>query len=198
MNSFARSIVFLLFGILSGVQPPQGLALSFLAVNTQPAQEQRDGQHDFDFNFGRWKTHISRLQHPLAKSTTWVQYDGISVVSKVWDGRARLFELEADGSAGHIEGLGLRLYNPRSHQWSLNWANGAKGVIETPNVGEFSNGRGEFFDCELFSGKLVFVRNSFSDVTKDSSRFEQAFSDDGGKTWETNWIMTFTRMEDSP
>jgi hypothetical protein len=157
---------------------------------------QRDGQHDFDFNIGTWKTHVSRLQHPLTGSTTWVEYEGISVVRKVWNGRASLFELEVDGPAGHIEGVGLRLYNPQSHQWSLNWANSSDGTLNQPTIGEFKNGRGEFFDQEPFNGRAIFVRNGFSEITPNSSRFEQAFSDDGGKTWETNWIMTFTRVKD--
>jgi BNR/Asp-box repeat len=150
-------------------------------------------QHDFDFNFGRWKTHVSRLQHPLTGAATWVEYDGIAVVRQVWNGRANLLELEVDGPAGHIEGVGLRLYNPRSHQWSLNWANSADGTITKPMIGEFKNGGGEFFDQESFNGRAIFARNGFSAITPDSSRFEQAFSADGGKTWETNWVMTFTR-----
>ena len=155
-----------------------------------------NGQGDFDFNVGNWKTHVSRLVHPLTGSTTWVEYEGISVVRKVWNGRASLFELEVDGPAGHIEGVGLRLYNPQSHQWSLNWANSADGTMTKPMIGEFKNGRGEFFDQESFNGKTIFARNGFSDITSNSSRFEQAFSNDGGKTWETNWVMTFQRMKD--
>jgi hypothetical protein len=155
----------------------------------------RDGQNDFDFNFGTWKTHISRLQHPLTGSTSWVEYEGTSIVRKVWNGRAGLLELEADGPAGHIEGVGLRLYNPQSRQWSLNWANGSAPALGQPMIGEFKNGRGEFFDQEPFHGRAIYVRNAFSDITSDSSRFEQAFSEDGGKTWETNWVMTFTRAE---
>ena len=162
----------------------------------QRAVTEGDVQHDFDFNIGTWKTHISRLQRPLTGSTTWVEYDGISVVRKVWDGRASLFELEAGGPAGHIEGVGLRLYNPSSHQWSLNWANSSAGTLGQPMIGEFKNGRGEFYDQEPFNGRAIYVRNSFSDITSDSSRFEQAFSDNGGKTWEVNWVMTFTRVKD--
>jgi hypothetical protein len=156
-----------------------------------------DGQHDFDFSIGTWKTHISRLAHPLTGSTTWIEYEGTSIVSKVWDGRANLLELEADGTAGHIEGLGLRLYNPQSHQWSLNWANGHDGTMNQPMIGEFKNGRGEFFDQEPFNGRSIYVRNGFSEITPDSCRFEQAFSADGGKTWEVNWVMTFTKAKDS-
>jgi len=155
----------------------------------------QDGQHDFDFNIGAWKVHIARLQHPLTGSTRWVEYEGTSVVRKVWDGRANLLELEADGPAGHIEGMGLRLYNPQSRQWSLNWASSNEGTLNQPMIGEFKNGRGEFFDQEPFNGRAIYVRNSFADITPDSCRFEQAFSDDGGRTWEANWVMTFTRAK---
>ena len=155
----------------------------------------RDGQHDFDFSIGTWKTHISRLQNPLTGSTTWVEYDGISVVREILNGHANLFELAADGPAGHIEGVGLRLYNPQSHQWSLNWANGNAGILGVPTIGEFEGGRGVFVDQELFNDRVILVRNSFMDITPDSARFEQTFSDDEGKTWETNWVMTFKRLK---
>jgi hypothetical protein len=171
--------------------------LSAASSPTPQPQKPRDGQHDFDFHFGTWKTHVSRLVHPLTDSKQWAEYDGTSVVSKIWNGRASLFELDVSGPAGHIEGAGLRLYNPETHQWSLNWANISDGVINKPMIGEFKNGRGEFFDQEEFNGRMILARNSFSDITPNSSRFEQAFSDDGGKTWETNWVMTFTRQESS-
>jgi hypothetical protein len=134
--------------------------------------------------------------HPLTGSTTWVDYEGTSVVHKVWDGRANLLELEADGPEGHIEGVGLRLYNPQSHQWSLNWASSNDGTLNRPMIGEFTNGHGDFFDQEPFKGRAIYVRNGFSDITPDSCRFEQAFSDDGGKTWEVNWIAIDTRVKD--
>jgi hypothetical protein len=174
-----------------------GQELSPASSPSPSPQKQRDGQHGFDFNFGTWKTHVSRLVHPLTGSKEWVEYDGTSLVSKVWNGRASLFELNVSGPAGNIEGVGLRLYNPETHQWSLNWANSNDGVINKPMIGEFKNGRGEFFDQEEFNGRMILARNCFSDITPNSSRFEQAFSDDGGKTWETNWVMTFARPESS-
>jgi hypothetical protein len=158
-----------------------------------PASSAPDGKQDFDFNFGVWKTHIRRLQKPLTGSRTWTDYDGTSLVSKVWGGRASLFELEASGPAGHIEGVGLRLFNPQSHQWSLNWANSTDPVMTTPMVGRFVHGQGQFYDQEEFQGRIIMARNGFSAITPNSSHFEQAFSDDAGKTWETNWIMTFNR-----
>ncbi|MDB5675994.1 MAG: hypothetical protein JWM65_2976 [Sphingomonas bacterium] len=153
-----------------------------------------DGSHDFDFHMGSWKTHISRLLHPFTGSTAWVQYDGISTVSPVWNGKASLFELEASGPAGHLEGVGLRLYDPQAHQWNLNWTNSTVGRLDGAMTGEFRAGRGDFYGQDSFNGRVILVRNSFSDITPNASHFEQAFSADYGRTWETNWIMTFERM----
>jgi hypothetical protein len=160
-----------------------------------PPPQLHDGEHDFDFEIGTWKTHLRRLLHPLTGSTTWVEYEGTTVVRKVWDGRANLLELVADGPAGHFEGLNLRLYNPESRQWSLNFANSRGGTIGVPTIGEFKNGRGEFYDQETLNGRAILVRFVISDITADSCHFEQAFSDDGGKTWEVNWIANDTRVK---
>ncbi|HKD82629.1 MAG TPA: hypothetical protein VKH81_23265 [Candidatus Angelobacter sp.] len=163
-------------------------------VGHQAKAIERDGQHDFDFEIGTWKTHLKRLLHPLSGSTTWVEYEGTTVVRKVWNGRANLLELEASGPAGHFQGMSLRLYNPQSHQWSLNFANSSSGALSVPTVGEFKNGRGEFYDQETLNGRAILVRFVISDITPDSCHFEQAFSDDGGATWEVNWVATDTRM----
>jgi len=156
---------------------------------------ERDGQHDFDFHLGNWKTHISHLQHPLTGSTTWLEANGTLVARKVWDGRAQLEELEADGPSGHIEDLLLFLYNPESHQWSLNASASSDGTLGQPMFGGFKNGRGEFFDQEPFKGRMILVRQVWSDITPTSHHFEQSFSDDGGKTWEKNFVATLTRDE---
>jgi hypothetical protein len=160
-----------------------------------PAQ-QRDGSRDFDFEIGTWKTHLRRLVKPLSGSTTWVEYDGISKVTKVLDGRANLVELKATGPAGTFEGLSLRLYNPQSRQWSLNFANINSGVLTPPAIGEFKNGRGEFYNQDSLNGRAILVRFIISDITANSCRFEQSFSADGGKTWEVNWIAVDTRVKE--
>ena len=167
-----------------------------LRTTFQQTPTERDGQHDFDFEIGTWKTHLKRLLRPLTRSTAWVEYEGTTVVRKVWNGRANLVELEVDGPAGHIEALSLRLYNPQSHQWSLNFASSSGGTLSQPTIGGFKNGRGEFFDQETLNGRAIFVRFVISDITPNSCRFEQAFSNDGGKTWEVNWIATDTRVNE--
>lgn len=161
-----------------------------------PKAEKRDGQHDFDFEAGAWKIHLKRLLNPLTGSTTWVEFDGTTVTRPVWNGRAWLEQFETDGSSGHIEGLTLRLYNPQSDQWSLYWANSKDGALSLPTVGEFRNGRGEFFDQEAFNGRQILVRYVWSDITPNSAHFEQSFSEDGGKTWEVNWITDQSRVND--
>ncbi len=179
------------------LQPLKGLAQQNSdKTGSQLAVTQRDGQHDFEFEIGTWNTHLRRLLHPLTGSTNWVEYEGTTVVRKVWDGRANLVELEADGPDGHFEGLNLRLYNPQAHQWSLNFASSSGGTLTQPTIGEFKDGRGEFYDQETLNGRTIFVRFVISDITPNSCRFEQAFSDDGGRTWEVNWIATDTRVKD--
>jgi hypothetical protein len=169
---------------------------SLVLVGPRQSRAVGDGQHDFDFEIGIWKTHLRRLQHPLAGSTTWIEYEGTTVVREVWNGRANLVELEVDGPAGHIEGLSLRLYSPESRQWSLHFSNSSGGTLSPPTIGEFKNGRGEFYAQDTLLGRAILVRFVISDITPTSCRFEQSFSEDGGKTWEVNWIVTDTRMGD--
>jgi hypothetical protein len=187
-------MAFLLFTLLMAAD--MRFTSAFGQVGPQQAKTDRDGQHDFDFWFGRWKVHNRRLLHPLSNSNEWVEFNGKVVAKPVWAGRANMDEFEADSPSGHIEGMTVRTYDPKSHQWSLYWANAAKGVFEKPMVGQFKDQRGEFFDQEEFEGKAIYVRFVWSDIKANSCRWEQAFSSDGGKTWETNWIMTFTREKE--
>lgn len=158
------------------------------------AAAQRDGQHDFDWDIGTWKTHQKRLLRPLTGSTTWVEYEGTDIVRKVWDG-INEGVIEANGSAGHLEIYTLRVYNPDAHQWSIYFLPRAAGTLSQPVVGEFKNGRGEFYDQEPYKGKMILVRFTVSDITPNSCHFEQAFSDDGGKTWEPNFVVTETLVK---
>ena len=173
------------------------IAMLMLALLPQPAPAQagdaRDGQRDFDFHLGTWHTRLKRLKEPLSGSTTWIEYTGTTVVRKVWDGRANLVELAASGPDGSFEGLSLRLYNPQSRQWSLNFANRRTGTLVPPSIGEFRNGRGEFYSWEEYKGRPVLVRFVITPLTPDSIRFEQAYTADGGKSWEVNWIAVDTR-----
>jgi hypothetical protein len=170
------------------------LCIVLLALQSTAAAAQGGGTHDFDFEIGTWKARVSRLDCPLAGSSTWLDYEGTSIVRPVWNGRANLGELQVEGPAGRIEGLTLRLFNAEAGQWNITWANSRAGVLDRATMfGGFTNGIGEFFGSDSLDGRAIYVRFVFSSVTATSFRFEQAFSADGGRTWEVNWKATFTR-----
>jgi hypothetical protein len=156
----------------------------------------RDGAHDFDFLIGDWKVHVRRLPDRLMGSNRWVEYDGISNHHKLLDSNANFEEFEVRGSTpdAHIKGQTLRLYNPETRQWSIYLVDLAAGTIDMPPVtGHFEGKRGEFYDQQMWKGRAVIVRYLWLDLSPKSARMEQAFSQDGGKTWETNWICELSR-----
>ena len=155
-----------------------------------------DGAHDFDFLIGRWKAHVKRLPERLVGSTAWIEYDGVSEHRKILGSNANLEEFEVDSPARHlhIHAQTLRLYNPETHQWSIYLLDLEKGELNLPPVvGSFANGRGEFYDQEMWKGRAVFVRYQWTAPTPTTALMQQAFSADGGKTWEVNWICELTR-----
>ncbi|HEV2212252.1 MAG TPA: hypothetical protein VGS99_02790, partial [Gammaproteobacteria bacterium] len=172
---------------------PAGAALAADA----PAPAMRDGAHDFDFNLGGWKTRIRMLQHPLSGSNQWTQLEGTVVVKPIWGGKAQIEEIEADGPGGHFEGLTLFTYNPEARQWYMNYAGSDDGEIDEPNVGEFKNGVGEFYTHTTYKGRGVLLRFVWSDIKPDSHHVEEAFSVDGGKTWEPHFIADLTRDDNA-
>jgi hypothetical protein len=179
--------------VLAGLIACLSAALPAGASAEPPAITPRDGQHDFDFNIGVWKTHIKRILDPLSGSSHSMLLDGTVTVRKVWDGRAQMEEIEADGPNGHWQGLTLFLYNPEAHQWTQTFADNKNGVLESPLIGEFKNGRGELFNQDTFNGRSILVRAVWSAITPDSHHFEESFSDDGGKTWAPAFIANLTR-----
>jgi hypothetical protein len=182
---------------LAALKPVQNLAL--LQTAAAPAagaqSEEEDPRHAFDYCIGTWHTRVSLLRNPLSGSSAWAEYEGTSIVRLVGNGPANLVELDVEGPAGRIEGLSLRLYNPESRQWSLNYSNSRTGTLTPPVYGEFRNGRGEFFGLDTLDGRAILVRFEISQVTPDSWRYEQSFSDDGGETWEVNWIAIDTLID---
>ncbi len=166
------------------------------APPTQPSaasQTSRDGSRDFDFEIGEWSTHVKRLQRPLSGSTTWLEYAGTTIVRGVLGRRANLAELAIEGPAGRIEGAALRLYNPETRQWSVNYFSAADGTLTAPLFGAFRDGRGIFFGQDTLAGRAVLVRFVILKESEDRYRFEQSFSADGGEHWELNWVATDTR-----
>jgi hypothetical protein len=168
---------------------PAPAAAPALAAAAAP----RDGQHDFDFNIGVWRTHIRRVLDPLSGTGNSIELNGTVTVRKVWDGRAQLEEIEAEGPNGHWEGLTLFLYNPTAHQWSQSFVNSRAGELGAPLVGSFTDGRGELFSQDTINGRSVLVRGVWSEIRPDSHRYEESLSQDGGRTWAPAFIANLTR-----
>jgi hypothetical protein len=172
----------------SAVPTTQVHATQAPAVTT--AAPERSGEKDFDFEIGTWTTEVRVLRNPLTgEAPKWADYRGTSVVKPLLQGRANFVELSVSGPAGKIERGSLRLYNPQSRQWSLNFASLRNGMLTAPVYGGFDGrGRGLFHGQDMLDGRAILVRFVITQVSRTEARFEQAYSADGGLTWETNWI----------
>jgi len=179
-----------------------GIVLSYprlgASQSSTPSAAMRDGQHDFDFNIGVWHTHIKRILDPFASGSGSVELNGTVTVRKVWDGKAELEEIEADGPKGHWEGLTLFLYNPSAHQWSQSFVNSKVGTLSSSstNVGEFKDGRVVLVGQDnTVSDKTILVRAMWSDIKPDSHQYEESYSNDGGATWVRSFTANLTRLK---
>ena len=170
-----------------------------LAVSLCLAAAPRDGQRDFDFQLGHWKVAIKRLKNPLThEAPQWEELSGESAVHTVWGGNAQLEELVVRGRSRPVDGVALRLYLPDTGQWSVHWASARAGRLDPAAVGEFHDGRGELYALDHLGPRAVLVRQVWTATQTQAPHFEQAFSADGGKTWEVNWVADQTRLPDAP
>lgn len=160
------------------------------------APSPREGQQDFDWEYGAWDTTLRRLGKPLSGSNEWLEYAGTTTVTPLLGGRANIVEFDVQGPAGRIAGVSLRLYQPASRQWSLHFANVANGLMTEPMQGGFQHGHGTFFGQDTLHGRKILVRFLIIPLGQDQWRFEQAYSSDDGTSWETNWIAVDTRRKD--
>ena len=171
-----------------------GFALVGLLIAVPVAAAVHDGAHDFDFDLGRWHTKSHRLMHPLAGATDWMDLDGETKVTPIWAGKGNLAEYKAQGPKGPLELIAIRLYNPKTRQWAINFATPGVGMLGTPGVGEVQGGRMTFYDQEDYNGRQIWVRFQIWPIDHDHAQSEQAFSADGGKSWEVNWVNRYTRL----
>ena len=156
---------------------------------------ERDGRHDFDFFHGRWHIRNERLVDRLQGSTTWETFDAVGVIRPILGGTGNFDEYSTDHWPG-FEALSLRIFNPATASWSIHWADTLAGVLFPPTVGRFEGTRGDFYGDEVIDGRDIKVHFVWADVDSDRPTWSQAFSADGGTSWEINWRMTFTRSEE--
>ncbi len=151
---------------------------------------------DFDFLFGSWNIHNRRLRKRLAGSDVWDEFEATSVARPLLDGMGNEDEYRTDFYGGFI-GMSFRFFDPKTKLWSIYWADSRRcGVLEPPVFGSFSGDIGVFEGDDTFEGRPIRVRFTWSGVTTPPLRWEQAFSEDDGETWETNWVMEFTPAGD--
>jgi len=184
--------------LLAAVMSVSGAPVAAAQADAQApkaAAPERDGSHDFDALLGSWKYHLRRRVEPLTGSNKWIDLEGTGVCRKIWDG-AQIDQLVVDGAGTHIEGLTLRTYNPQTHLWSLHWANRRDGKLDVPQIGRFKDGHGEFLALDMYYGKSVIVKFDWTGLNTSAPHFEQSFSEDGGKTWEVNWITDQVRVKE--
>ena len=155
---------------------------------------ENDGRNDFDFLVGTWKVHHRMLKQRLKGSTDWMEFEGDTVDRKIMNGLGNLDENIIHMNTGPVHAISLRLFDPQSKEWSIHWSTDRTGVLDIPMIGGFKDGQGEFYAQEIFEGRRVYSRFIWSKITPNSCQWEQALSDDGAKTWETNWIMEFKRV----
>lgn len=178
---------------LTSPSPAPAPTPAFAPIPVRAPVPPRDGARDFDFVEGRWRVHNRRLSRPLSGSNEWYEFEGTAVERMLWEGRANFEEYDAEPPTGRIRAVALRLYDPAARQWSIHWSNSATGTLDRPMIGEFRDGRGEFHGQDVYEGRAILQRFIWTSSGPDTCRWEQAFSADGGASWETNWIMEFTR-----
>jgi len=162
-----------------------------MTVPTAP--DQPSGSHDFDFFFGSWHILNERLRSRLSGSSDWETFEAKVTCRPILRGMGNIddFRPEWPGHEGY-EGGTLRLFNPSTREWSLYWMDSISGQLQRPVVGRFVDGVGEFFGPDTHDGRDVLLRFRWYDITGDAATWNQALSEDGGVTWETNWIMQMT------
>lgn len=196
----ALTAIALLAAPAGALEPPKkgATTMTTTAIEKTAAKSAaplHDGERDFDFLLGRYRLKSRRLEERLKGSTEWIEFEATNVARLLPGGLGNQDEFRTDWNGG-IVGTTFRFYDPKTKLWSIYWADSRSSKLEPPVVGSFQGDVGTFFGNDTHDGTPVRVRFIWTKTNPDAPRWEQAFSTDGGKTWETNWIMDFSRPED--
>lgn len=155
--------------------------------------ENLSGLHDFDFLFGDWTVHHRTLR---AGTTAWVEFEGTSSTRPIMGGAGNLEDNVLHRPSGTYRAAAVRAYDPATGQWAIWWVDGRAphGPLDPPVKGSFEKGEGRFYSDDTLNGQPIRVRYLWRVINADSARWEQAYSHDGGQTWDTNWTMDFARV----
>ena len=144
---------------------------------------------DFDFLIGDWDIANEKLLKRLAGSHEWEHFNAATSCRKILNGWGNLDEMTLPGS--NFVGMSIRVFNPKTEKWAINWVDTDRHRLLPPVIGSFENGVGLFYGDEEHEGRPALARFTWT-TANDAPVWEQAFSDDGGESWETNWVMRFS------
>jgi hypothetical protein len=183
----------------AGALAIMGIVTPAVASQDNPQKIEKadlSGLRDFDFLVGEWRVQHRRLKERLANNHEWQEFDGTSRNWSFTDGWGNVDESRINLPGGPYHGVSVRSYDPKTAKWAIWWVDSRTphGAVDPPVKGKFVNGVGTFYADDTLRGKPIRVRFTWSKITKTSAHWEQAFSPDGGKTWETNWTMEFKRV----
>lgn len=151
--------------------------------------------HDFDFLVGSWTVDHRKLVHRLAHDNRWQSFHGTCVMHTLLGGTANVDDNVLDVPGATYRAASLRAYDAATGNWSIWWLDSRNpDHLDAPVIGRFHEGVGTFYAEDTLEGRPILVRFIWSDITSNSAKWQQAFSPDHGKTWETNWIMEFRRV----
>jgi hypothetical protein len=148
--------------------------------------------HDFDFLFGRWQVRNRRLRERLAGCDDWEEFEAEVETRPILGGVGNREHFHTAWRGG-LHGFALRLFDRAAQRWSIWWASDLTGTLEAPVTGGFERGVGNFYGPDTCNGVAVLSRYRWSDIHATQATWDQAFSTDEGRTWETNWVMQFQR-----
>jgi hypothetical protein len=195
VNLYSRTMFIALMSVgMAAARPAQPPAA---AAQNVSQEEVVPGLHDFDFLFGHWQVHHRKLKQRLANDHEWVEFEGTLFSQPLMDGYANIDDDVFEVPGGTYRGVAPRSFDAKSRQWSIWWMDGRfpAAPMDPPVKGGFHNGIGTFYADDTDHGKPIRIRFIWSQITPASCHWEQAFSPDGGKTWETNWVQDLKRVQ---
>jgi hypothetical protein len=164
-------------------------------VLAQTGASLRDGSHDFDFAQGNWTTEVTVIKDPFNKPDEQVHMRGTKVARPIWNGKGWIEEIGADGPGTHWQGATIFLYDPTAHQWSQNYVDSSDGKMEAPSIGEYRDGKLEFYSQESVDGRAMLIRGTWTILSKDLHTYVIDRSNDGGRSWHTSFIARVMRAK---
>lgn len=150
---------------------------------------------DFDFIIGHWLVRHRRLRARLCECTEWIEFEGRTTTQKILGGFGNVEDNVLNFPDGEVRAAAFRSFNPATKTWAIWWlSDRAPHALDVPVVGHFDGDVGLFYADDLFEGRPIKMRFTWRVHPGSNPTWEQAFSDDDGVTWETNWTMEFERV----